>query len=160
MRSDPPQRLARLTACSGGGDRSRTRLAVVVAGGPLVALAIPAFQMKAVTSGVDDRPQSIPAIATYNKIKAVLPARAWRPSLVVEADNVRSGATADAITALRNRVKRSDAFRPGTKVDYSRDDTVAEITVPTGGTDTDPPARWCSGGRLQRPATCRFGLRG
>src|SRR3954454_14484863 len=123
---------------------ARPLLAVVLAGGLLVALAIPAFQMKAVTSGVDDRPQSIPAIATYNKIKAVLPARAWRPSLVVEADNVRSGATADAITALRNRVKRSDAFRPGTKVDYSRDDTVAEITVPTRGTYTNLPARSCS----------------
>jgi uncharacterized membrane protein YdfJ with MMPL/SSD domain len=119
---------------------ARPLLAVVLAGGLLVALAIPAFQMKAVASGVDDLPQSIPAIATYNKIKAVFPAEGVAAIVVVEADNVRSGATADAITALRDRVKRSDAFRPGTKVDYSRDGTVAQITVPTRGTGTDPAA--------------------
>jgi len=59
---------------------ARPLLAVVLAGGLLVALAIPAFQMKAVTSGVDDLPQAIPAIPTYNKIKAVFPPRAWRRS--------------------------------------------------------------------------------
>src|SRR3954449_5881456 len=119
---------------------ARPLLAVVLAGGLLVALAIPAFQMKAVASGVDDLPQSIPAIATFNKIKAVFPAQGVAAIVVVEADNVRSGATANGITALRDRVKRSDAFRPGTKVDYSRDGTVAQITVPTRGTGTDPPA--------------------
>jgi uncharacterized membrane protein YdfJ with MMPL/SSD domain len=59
---------------------------------------------------------------------------------VVEADNVRSGAAAAGITALRDRVEGSDAFRPGTKVDYSRDGTVAQITVPTRGTGTDTAA--------------------
>src|SRR3954451_8483767 len=119
---------------------ARPLLAVVLAGGLLVALAIPAFQMKAVASGVDDLPQSIPAIATFNKIKAVFPAQGVAAIVVVEADNVRSGATANGITALRDRVKRSDAFRPGTKVDYSRDGTVAQITVPTRGTGTNPAA--------------------
>src|SRR3954470_6627172 len=119
---------------------ARPLLSVVLAGGLLVALAIPAFQMKAVASGVDDLPQSIPAIATFNKIKAVFPAQGVAAIVVVEADNVRSGATAHGITDLRDRVKRSDAFRPGTKVDYSRDGTVAKITVPTRGTGTDPPA--------------------
>src|SRR5829696_5336203 len=119
---------------------ARPLLSVVLAGGLLVALAIPAFQLKAVTSGVNDLPQSIPAIATYNKIKAVFPAEGVAAIVVVEADNVRSGAAADGITALRNRVKSSDAFRPGTKVDYSRDGTVAQITVPTRGTGTDPAA--------------------
>jgi uncharacterized membrane protein YdfJ with MMPL/SSD domain len=119
---------------------ARPLLAVVLAGGLLVALAIPAFQMKAVTSGVNDLPQSIPAIATYNKIKTVFPAQGVAAVVVVEADNVRSGAAAAGITALRDRVKSSDAFRPGTTVDYSRDGTVAQITVPTRGTGTDPPA--------------------
>jgi len=118
----------------------RPLLAVVLGARLLVALAIPAFQMTAVASGLDDLPQSIPAIATFNKIKAVFPAEGVAAIVVVEADNVRSGATADAITALRDRVKRSDAFRPGTEVDYSRDGTVAQITVPTRGTGTDPPA--------------------
>jgi len=105
-----------------------------------VALAFSSLQMTAVTSGVNDLPQSIPAIATYNKIKDVFPADGVAAIVVVEADNVRSGAAADGIAALRDRVDSSDAFRPGTKVDYSRDGTVAQITVPTRGTGTDPPA--------------------
>src|SRR3954452_18620743 len=83
---------------------ARPLLSVVLAGGLLVALAIPAFQMKAVASGVDDLPQDIPAIATFNKIKAVFPADGVAAIVVVEADNVRSGAVADGITALRDRV--------------------------------------------------------
>src|SRR3954465_1368647 len=119
---------------------ARPALAIVLAGGLLVVLAIPALQMKSATSGVNDLPQDIPVIATYNKMKAVFPAEGVTAVAVVEANNVRTGATANGITALRDRVKRSDAFRPGTKVDYSRDGTVAQITVPTRGTGTDPPA--------------------
>src|SRR4051794_36508122 len=119
---------------------ARPVVAIVLAGGLLVALAIPALQMKAVTSGVDDLPQDIPVIATYNKVKAVFPAEGVTALVVVEADRVRAGATAAGITAMINRVERSDAFRPGTHVEYSRDGTVAKITVPTQGTGTDPPA--------------------
>jgi uncharacterized membrane protein YdfJ with MMPL/SSD domain len=119
---------------------ARPALAIVLAGGLLVALAIPALQMKSVTSGVDDLPQSIPVIQTYNKIKAVFPAEGVTAIVVVEADRVRSGAAAAGIAALRDRVERADGFRPGTQVDYSRDGTVAKITVPTRGTGTDGPA--------------------
>ena len=119
---------------------ARPVLSIVLAGGLLVALAIPALQMKVVTSGVDDLPQSIPAIQTYNKVKAVFPAEGVAAIVVVEADNVRSGAAAAGITALRDRVNSSDAFRPGTNVDYSRDGTVAQVTVPTRGTGTDASA--------------------
>jgi len=119
---------------------ARPVLAIVLAGGLLVALAIPALQMKAVTSGVDDLPQDIPVIATYNKVKAVFPAEGVTAIVVVEADRVRSGPVAAGIAALRRRVERSDAFRPGTKVDYSRDGTVAKVTVPAHGTGTDAAA--------------------
>jgi uncharacterized membrane protein YdfJ with MMPL/SSD domain len=119
---------------------ARPVLSIVLAGGLLVALAIPALQMKVVTSGIDDLPQSIPAIQTYNKVKAVFPAEGVAAIVVVEADNVRSGAAAAGITAMRDRVNGSDAFRPGTTVDYSRDGTVAKVTVPTRGTGTDAAA--------------------
>ena len=135
-----PAGQSRFWTALSGRVMARPLLSVVLAGGLLVALAIPALQMKAVASGVNDLPQSIPAIATYNKIQAVFPADGVAAIVVVEADDVHSGAAADGITALRDRVKSSDAFRPGTKVDYSRDGTVAQITVPTRGTGTDPPA--------------------
>ena len=67
----------------------------------------------------------------------MFPAEGVAAIVVVEADNVRSGAAAAGIAALRDRVDAQTPFRPGTEVDYSRDGTVAKITVPTRGTGTD-----------------------
>jgi uncharacterized membrane protein YdfJ with MMPL/SSD domain len=115
----------------------RPVLSILLAGGLLVALAIPALQMKSVTSDIDELPQDLPVIVTYNKVKEVFPKEGVTATVVVEADNVRSGAVAAGITALRTDVKRSDAFLPGTEVTYSGDGTVAKIDVPTRGNGTD-----------------------
>ena len=118
----------------------RPGLSIVLAGGLLVALAIPALQMKIVTSGIDELPQDLPVIVTYNKVKEVFPTEGVTASVVVEADDVRSGATAAGIADLRAEVKGSDAFLPGTEVIYSDDGTVAQINVPTPGNGTDAPS--------------------
>jgi uncharacterized membrane protein YdfJ with MMPL/SSD domain len=115
----------------------RPVLSIVLAGGLLVALAIPALQMKSVTSDIDELPQDLPVIVTYNKVKDVFPREGVTATVVVEDDNVRSGAAAAGIADLRGDVKASDAFRPGTEVIYSDDGTVAQINVPTRGNGTD-----------------------
>jgi len=115
----------------------RPVLSILLAGGLLVALAIPALQMKSVTSDIDELPQDLPVIVTYNKVKEVFPKEGVTATVVVEADDVRSGAVAAGIAALRTDVKRSDAFLPGTEVTYSGDGTVAKIDVPTRGNGTD-----------------------
>jgi uncharacterized membrane protein YdfJ with MMPL/SSD domain len=112
-------------------------LSIVLAGGLLVALAIPALQMKSVTSDVDELPQDLPVIVTYNKVKAVFPTEGVTATVVVEADDVRSGATSAGIAELQDEVKASDGFRPGIEVVYSDDGTVAQINVPTRGNGTD-----------------------
>ena len=83
-----------------------------------MALAIPALQMKIVTSGVDELPQDEPVIQTYNKVKKVFPSEGVTATVVVEADDVRSGAAAAGIADLRAEVKGSNAFLPGTEVIY------------------------------------------
>jgi uncharacterized membrane protein YdfJ with MMPL/SSD domain len=115
----------------------RPGLSILLAGGFLVALAIPALQMKIVTSGVEQLPNDIPIIVTYDKVRAVFPTEGVVATVVVEADDVRSGATAAGITALRSAVDSSDAFKPGTEVIYSKDGTVAQINVPTPGSGND-----------------------
>jgi uncharacterized membrane protein YdfJ with MMPL/SSD domain len=115
----------------------RPVLSIVLAGGLLVALAIPALQMKIVTSGIDELPQDMPVIQTYDKVRAVFPNEGVVATVVVEADDVRSGAAAAGIDGLRAEVKGSDAFLPGTEVIYSEDGTVAQINVPTRGNGTD-----------------------
>src|SRR5918999_613040 len=112
-------------------------LTILPAGGLLVALAIPALGLKSVTSGVDDFPQDVPVIQTYNKVKEVFPTEGVTATAVVEADDVRSGPAAAGIAELVADVDGSDAFRPGTEVIYSEDGTVAQINVPTRGNGTD-----------------------
>ena len=118
----------------------RPGLSILLAGGLLVALAIPALQMNIVTSGVDEFPQDEPVIQTYNKVKEVFPTEGVTATVVVEADDVRSGPAAAGIAELRSEVNDSDAFRPGTEVIYSEDGTVAQINVPTPGNGNDAPS--------------------
>ena len=118
----------------------RPGLSILLAGGLLVALAIPALQMNIVTSGVDEFPQDEPVIQTYNKVKEVFPTEGVTATVVVEADDVRSGPAAAGIAELRSEVNGSDAFRPGTEVIYSEDGTVAQIDVPTPGNGNDAPS--------------------
>jgi RND superfamily putative drug exporter len=115
----------------------RPGLSIVLAGGLLLVLAIPALQMKVVTSGIDQLPQNLPIIKTYDKVKAVFPSQGVTATVVVEADRVRSGAAAAGIAALRRQVDRSGAFLPGTEVTYSANGKVAQIDVPTPGNGTD-----------------------
>ena len=115
----------------------RPGLSIVLAGGLLVALAIPALQMKSVTSDIDQLPQDLPVIQTYNKVKQVFPTEGVTATVVVEADNVRSGAAGAGIADLQAQIEDSDTFLPGTEVIYSDDGTVAKINVPTRGTGTD-----------------------
>jgi uncharacterized membrane protein YdfJ with MMPL/SSD domain len=116
---------------------ARPGLSIVLAGGLLVALAIPALQLRVVTSGIDQMPQDLPIIKTYDKVKAVFPVEGVTATAVVQADDVRSGAAAAGIAALQREVNKSKAFLPGTEVTYSADGTVAKIDVPTPGNGTD-----------------------
>ena len=118
----------------------RPGLSILLAGGLLVALAIPALQMNIVTSGVDEFPQDEPVIQTYNKVKQTFPAEGVTATVVVEADDVRSGPAAAGIAELRTQVNGSDSFRPGTEVIYNEDGTVAQINVPTPGNGNDAPS--------------------
>ncbi|MBI5104853.1 MAG: MMPL family transporter, partial [Solirubrobacterales bacterium] len=115
----------------------RPALALVLAGGLLVALAVPALQLKSVTSDIHQLPQDLPVIRTYNDVRAVFPTEGVIAQVVVEADDVRSGAVAAGIGRLRAAVARSDRFLPGSEVEVARDGTVAKVTVPTKGTGTD-----------------------
>ena len=115
----------------------RPGLSILLAGGLLVALAIPALQMKSVTSDIDQLPQDLPVIQTYNKVKEVFPTEGVTATVVVEAADVRSGAAGTGIADMQAAVEGSDEFLPGTEVIYSDDGTVAKINVPTRGTGTD-----------------------
>jgi uncharacterized membrane protein YdfJ with MMPL/SSD domain len=114
----------------------RPGLSMVLAGGALIALAIPALHLKTVVTGVDDLPQDLAIIKTYNRVKQVFPTEGVTATVVVKADNVRSGHAAAGIADLRRQLQAS-IYPPGPDVTYSKDGTVVKIDVPTPGTGTD-----------------------
>jgi len=124
------------------GAMRRPWLSIALAGGALVALAIPAFGMKIVTSGPDDLPQNLALIKTYNQIKQAFPEEAVTADVAVEANDVRSGPAAAGIARLQRQAANSAEVRPGTEVTYSEDGTVALISIPTvgGGNDAESEA--------------------
>ena len=135
-----PAGQSRFWAAVTGRVMRRPGWSILLAGGLLVALAIPALQMKSVTSDIEQLPQDLPVIKTYDKVKQVFPTEGVTATVVVEAGDVRSGPAAAGIAELEAQVNRSDAFLPGTGVVYSDDGTVARIDVPTPGSGTDAAA--------------------
>src|SRR4051794_12920293 len=117
----------------------RPALAAVLAGGLLVALAIPALQMKIVTSGVDQLPHDLPIIVTYDKVR-VFPTEGVVATVVVQGEDVRADPIAAGITAMRQAVGASKAFSLGAKISYSKDGTLAQVDVPTPGSGNDAPS--------------------
>src|SRR3954453_8133375 len=119
-----------------GAVMRRPGLSAALAGGLLIALAIPALQLRVVTSGVDELPQDLAIIKTYHTVKNVFPNQGVTATVAVQGDHVRSGATAAGIAALRSQVDASKLFLPGTQVTYNPAGTVAKIEVPTPGNGT------------------------
>jgi uncharacterized membrane protein YdfJ with MMPL/SSD domain len=115
----------------------RPVLWAALSAGLLIALAIPAAQLRLQTGGPDSFPQSLPAIQTYNHMQEAFPGAALPANVVVQASDVNSREVQAAIQAFRERaVATGQAHEPIT-VDVNKDGTVANITVPIDGSGTD-----------------------
>jgi len=121
-----------------GAVMRRPGLALLLAGGLLVALAIPALSLKGVNADIDELPGDLAVIQTYNEVKKVFPAEGVTATVVMEVPDVQAGAPTAAIAALTDRVDRNpELFKPGTELIESKDRTVAQINIPTIGSGTD-----------------------
>jgi uncharacterized membrane protein YdfJ with MMPL/SSD domain len=121
-----------------GAVMRRPGVSLILAGGLLVALAIPALGLKSVTSDIDELPADLPVIQTYNEVKKIFPAEGVTATVVMEVDDVTASAPTTGIAALVNRVDRNpQLFKPGTELIESKDGTVAQINIPTIGSGTD-----------------------
>jgi uncharacterized membrane protein YdfJ with MMPL/SSD domain len=115
----------------------RPLLSAGLATAVLVALAIPAFSMNMVQTGVDDIPNDLPVMKTYDRYTAAFPDKTNASEVVVESDDVRSGPTAAAIDDLVRRAEASDISNGPVEIDYSDNGKVAQVTIPTIGDGTD-----------------------
>jgi len=121
-----------------GAVMRRPGLSLLLAGGLLVALAIPALGMKGVNADIDELPGDLPVIQTYNQVKKVFPAEGVTATVVMEVDDVKASGPTTGISDLVNRVDASpELFNSGTELIESKDGTVAQINIPTIGSGTD-----------------------
>jgi uncharacterized membrane protein YdfJ with MMPL/SSD domain len=111
--------------------------AIVLAGGALVALAIPAFNMNIAVTTTDDLPDDLAVVQTFDRVRDAFPAEAVTVDVAVQADDARSGPVAAAIEDLRAQADGNLEVLQGTVIEYSRDGTVALLSIPTEGSGND-----------------------
>ena len=111
--------------------------AIVIAGGFLIVLSIPAFNMNIAVTTTDDLPQDLAVVKTFDRVRDSFPAEAVTVDVAVKADDVRAGAAAVAITDLRAQAEGSLNMLPGSEVEYSKDGSVALVSIPTEGSGND-----------------------
>jgi len=115
----------------------RPWLSIVLAGGALVLLAVPALNLKTVNTDIEQLPEGIGIIDTYDRVRAAFPSEGVAAVVAVEAEDVRSGEAAAGISLLQRRAESSDRVLKGGEVNYSEDGTIAEVVIPTVGNGTD-----------------------
>jgi len=115
----------------------RPVVSIVLAGGLLLALAIPALQMHIVTSSVDDLPQNLSVIKIYDRLKVAFPKEGVTVDVAVQADNVRNPRVAAGIAAMVRQAHQDKDALPGTDITVSKDHTVALVQIPTKGNGND-----------------------
>ncbi len=115
----------------------RPVLSAVLSAGLLVALAIPALQLRMVQPGPDTFPKSLPAVQTYDRMQAAFPGAALPANVVVKAADVNSPEMKAAIQEFETRALASGRMHAPVTVVVNDAGTVANITVPIDGKGTD-----------------------
>jgi RND superfamily putative drug exporter len=113
----------------------RPLLSAVVAGGLLVALAVPAVRLNTAQPSIDTYPQKL--LGTYNRIKAAYPGEANASVVVLKAPNVDAPAVREAVRELKRRALATGLMHEPIDVDTNAAKTVASIAIPTEGDGID-----------------------
>jgi len=115
----------------------RPVLSIVLAGGFLVALALPALQLHIVNASPETFPADLPVIKTYKQLQSSFPGDGIPAVVVLKADDVNSPQAQSAIADLKRRALASDQLNGPITVDINKAGTVASITVPVNGSGSD-----------------------
>ena len=117
----------------------RPVVSALISGGLLLALAVPALQLRIATPSPEAQfPKSLDIVKTYDRMQQAFPGTALPANVVVKAPDVNAPAVRDAIGRLERRARASDEMGEPITVDVNNEATVANITIPIAGTGTDP----------------------
>ena len=110
---------------------ARPLVSVIVAGGLLVALALPALGMQFKDPGTDGMSRSQPIMRTLDRIDAAFPGGSVPATVVIKAKDVTTPEVQAAITELHDKAIATGELSEPSGVDISPDKTVAVVS--TGG---------------------------
>jgi uncharacterized membrane protein YdfJ with MMPL/SSD domain len=113
----------------------RPLVSAVLAGGLLVAIAVPASQLQTAQPSIDTYPQKL--LGTYNRIKAAYPGEENGTTVVIKAPNVEAPAVRVAVGELKRRALATGVMNEPIDVDTNAAKTVASMTIATEGDGTD-----------------------
>jgi uncharacterized membrane protein YdfJ with MMPL/SSD domain len=115
----------------------RPWVAVVIAGGALVALCIPVLSLHTALPGISSLPQDLPVIKTYNQIQAAFPGNQVPATVVVKAPDVTAPPARAAGREMVREAIASRRFTGPPSIKVSPDRTVAQIDIPITGDATN-----------------------
>jgi uncharacterized membrane protein YdfJ with MMPL/SSD domain len=118
----------------------RPVLSATLAGGLLLAIALPALTLRTAEPGIDTYPQSLGVMKTYNRLQAAFPGTEIPADVVVKAANVDSAEMRAGIARLEQRALATGLMLKPITVDVSKDATVAKIAIPISGKGNDAPS--------------------
>jgi uncharacterized membrane protein YdfJ with MMPL/SSD domain len=120
----------------------RPLVAILISGGLLIGLTIPALGMHTELPGVESYSRDLAVVQTYDKIQAAFPAENMPSMVVIQADDVKAPAVQAAVEDLEQEAaKQPDLFIGEATIEVSQDRTVASIAIPTAGSGSDATSK-------------------
>ncbi|WP_431772625.1 MMPL family transporter [Streptomyces cucumeris] len=115
----------------------RPKLSLAIAGGALVAIAVPAVSMNTANLTMDQEfGDRLPVVAAYQHIDEAFPGGPDPAEVVVKADDIGAAPVRDAISRFRADAVAKGASKGPVKVTVHAKENVAVIQVPLiGGSD-------------------------
>ena len=114
--------------------------AVVLSGGVLVLLALPAFSIHTKLLSFSDLPRSLSIVKTYDAIQAEFPGSPAPAEVVVSAPDVTTPAIQAQLASLKRSALATGEIREPITVAVNPARTVARIDMPLVGSETDATA--------------------
>ena len=115
----------------------RPVVSVVLAGGLLLALSLPAIGMHTVNPGVSALPQDLEVMKVYNRIQTAFPGGPLPAVIAVQADDVTKPEVQAGIKAMTDKALASGQMSEPVTTSVSPDKSVAVVQIPMNGTGTD-----------------------
>jgi uncharacterized membrane protein YdfJ with MMPL/SSD domain len=119
----------------------RPALSLLVAGGALVALTIPAFGMNTKVTGIDDLPEGLSTIQAYERIQDEFPSEHPPAVVAVESQDSRAPEITAAIGQLARDARDSGVSVGSPAVEYGGDGTLAVVELPLAGDGENEQSR-------------------